>query len=91
MTNNVIKHMDKRLQNKINRINKSDDEHNENNSGIITDRKFDFNQVYHYYFSECVDVGYHFFNLPSVLVGILIDMLGGRFVKLIGIIFHVVG
>ncbi len=48
MANNVIKHMDKRLQNKINRINKSDDEHNENNSGIITDRKFDFNnQVYH--------------------------------------------
>ncbi|CAF1178002.1 unnamed protein product [Rotaria sp. Silwood1] len=42
-------------------------------------------------YQNALTLGIIFFNLPSVFVGILIDMFGGRFIKLIGIVFHVVG
>ncbi|CAF1184537.1 unnamed protein product [Rotaria sordida] len=52
MTNNVIKRIDEKLQNKINGTNESDDDDNddeENKSGIMTDTKFTFDQIYHEY------------------------------------------
>ncbi|CAF3651966.1 unnamed protein product [Rotaria sp. Silwood1] len=42
-------------------------------------------------YQNALTLGIIFFNLPSIIVGILIDKFGGRFVKLIGIVFHVVG
>ncbi|CAF1361913.1 unnamed protein product [Adineta ricciae] len=42
-------------------------------------------------YQNALTLGIIFFNLPSMFVGILIDKFGGRFVKLIAIIFHVVG
>ncbi|CAF1179961.1 unnamed protein product [Rotaria sp. Silwood1] len=53
MTNNVIKRIDEKLQNKITGgTNESDDDDNddeENKSGIMSDIKFTFDQVYHEY------------------------------------------
>ncbi|CAF1119660.1 unnamed protein product [Rotaria sordida] len=48
------------------------------------------NQQTHQY-QSALTLGIIFFNLPSVFVGILIDIYGARFTKLIGIIFHVIG
>lgn len=39
---------------------------------------FDFNA------QNALTIGIIFFNIPSMFVGILIDMFGGRFIKLIG-------
>jgi hypothetical protein len=36
-------------------------------------------------------LGIAFFDLPSFFIGILIDQFGCRFVKLISIIFHIIG
>ena len=35
-------------------------------------------------FQNALTLGLIFFNIPSIVVGILIDLLGARFVKLIG-------
>ncbi|CAF1661306.1 unnamed protein product [Adineta ricciae] len=42
-------------------------------------------------YQEAVALGLIFFNLPTVFVGICIDLFGIRSVKLISIIFHVIG
>ncbi|CAF2089316.1 unnamed protein product [Rotaria magnacalcarata] len=52
MSNNVIKRIEEKLQNKISGANESDEDDNddeENRSGIMTDIKFTFDQVYHEY------------------------------------------
>ncbi|CAF3314267.1 unnamed protein product [Rotaria socialis] len=59
MSNNVIKRMNKKLSNKINRTNKNDDEDNENNSRIMTDREFNFNQIYHKYSKYVLKISKH--------------------------------
>ncbi|CAF1428570.1 unnamed protein product [Adineta ricciae] len=42
-------------------------------------------------YQNALTLGIAFFGLPSALVGGLIDKLGCRFTKLIGVVFHVVG
>ncbi|CAF1276087.1 unnamed protein product [Rotaria sordida] len=53
-------------------------------SNVINSTEQDCNRQAQQY-QNALTLGIIFFNLPSVLVGILIDMFGGRFVKLIGI------
>ncbi|CAF1194103.1 unnamed protein product [Adineta ricciae] len=42
-------------------------------------------------YQNALTLGIAFFGLPSALVGGLVDKLGCRFMKLIGVVFHVVG
>ncbi|CAF1294153.1 unnamed protein product [Adineta ricciae] len=42
-------------------------------------------------YQNALTLGIAFFDLPSVIVGTLIDKFGCRFIKLIAIVFHIVG
>ncbi|CAF3301702.1 unnamed protein product [Rotaria socialis] len=46
-------------------------------------------QVDEYQFAFALGIG--FYNLPAVLLGIVIDLFGPRTLKLIGIVFHLIG
>lgn len=42
-------------------------------------------------YQNALTLGIAFFDLPSIFIGFLIDRFGSRFVKLISIIFHLIG
>jgi energy-coupling factor transporter ATP-binding protein EcfA2 len=69
MSNQVIKRMDEKMQNKISGTNESDDEDNEdeeNTGGILTDTKFTFDQVYHEYSKYVMKNHKYFYDKPVV-------------------------
>ncbi|CAF3837706.1 unnamed protein product [Rotaria magnacalcarata] len=42
-------------------------------------------------YQDALTLGIIFFNIPSMFIGIIIDAWGARFMKLIGLLFHIIG
>ncbi|CAF3867066.1 unnamed protein product [Adineta steineri] len=84
MTNHVIKRMDEKLQNQITGANDSDDdddnENDEKTSGILTDTKFTFDQVYHEY-SKYVMKNHKYFYDKAVVRKTFLRLIERGFIR----------